>query len=334
MDKSRAAIWNGGKVRCQPVRYRANADGMLTRIYTAADNNRYASYSDDEFSLDYSGELKYLTGDWQSLGGLYRLKSDTVIINVPYSVSDEDLFYTVSPTNWGNWTFNIELYDVDEEFCVGLALLRKSDYTLQQASFKGNKPIVVREIERVENENGETVYEIRGWRSGAEYNVRTRREDTYATLIPNEIKKQQNLDLPPVGNGKNVFYLSDLEPGAVIQPMLNNGCLTGFTLFYDGKTPVYYEYSTYTLPAAITETECMVLSGRVYNLTQKGFLYTKNAPDEEISVMRNITVGSGVKVYLSENGKVYECTRDEIMKDDKILLYYDYETLNTVVLQR
>lgn len=132
----------------------------------------------------------------------------------------------------------------------------------------------------------------------------------------------------------NETGISDLAPGSVIQPMLNNEQLTGFTLFYDGKNPVYYEYSTYTLPAAITDSECMILSGRVYSVTTNGFMYTKNAGGEEITVMRNITAGSGTKIYLAEDGKVSECTRDEIRENDKVILYYDYASLNMIVIQR
>ena len=253
---------------------------------------------------------------------------------MPYDIQNEDLFYIVKPTGWGNWTFNIDLYDVDEEFNIGMAILRKQDYTLQQASFKGNKPIVVKSVAEAVNDDDELVYELTGWRNGAEYKIRTRIADTFATLIPNEIKSKTGLSLPPEESGKKVFRISDLAPGSVIQPMLNNEQLTGFTLFYDGKNPVYYEYSTYTLPSAITDTECMILSGRVYSVTSNGFMYTKNADGEEITVMRNITAGSGTKIYLAEDGKVRECTRDEIREDDKVILYYDYASLNMIVIQR
>ncbi len=333
-DKSDAALWNRGKLKHQPILYRVNSEGRLTKLITAVDNNRYASYDKNNFSLDYSGELRYLTGDWQSLGSLYKLDSDTVIINVPYNIEDEDLFYTVNPSGWGNWTFNIELYDVDEKFFIGMAILRKPDYTLQQASFKGNKPIIVDKVYRSVNDDNEPIYEIEGWRNGAKYSIKTRNINTFATLMPTEIKNKQGLSLPPSDAGKKVFSVGDLKPGSVIQPMLNNERLTGFTLFYDGETPVYYEYSTYTLPAALTDTECMVLSGRVHDLTKNGFLYTKNEPGEEITVMRNISISSSVKIYLAENGKVRECTRDELTAGDKVLMYYDYATLNLVVIQR
>ena len=77
-----------------------------------------------------------------------------------------------------------------------------------------------------------------------------------------------------------------------------------------------------------------MLSGRVHDLTKNGFLYTKNEPGEEITVMRNISISSSVKIYLAENGKVRECTRDELTAGDKVLMYYDYATLNLVVIQR
>ena len=334
IDKSLSVLWSKGKINHQPIQYRVSSSGKLTKLTTAAENNRYASFDKDNFSFDYSGELRYLTGDWQSLGGLYKLKNDTVVINVPYDIQNEDLFYIVKPTGWGNWTFNIDLYDVDEEFNIGMAILRKQDYTLQQASFKGNKPIVVKSVAEAVNDDDELVYELTGWRNGAEYKIRTRIADTFATQIPNEIKSKTGLSLPPEESGKKVFRISDLAPGSVIQPMLNNEQLTGFTLFYDGKNPVYYEYSTYTLPAAITDSECMILSGRVYSVTTNGFMYTKNAGGEEITVMRNITAGSGTKIYLAEDGKVSECTRDEIRENDKVILYYDYASLNMIVIQR
>ena len=333
-EKSQYMLWDGDKLRHQAIQYRINSSGKVTRISTAVENNRYATFDKNNFSLDYSGELRYLTGDWQSLGGLYKLKSDTVIINVPYNLNDEDLFYTVDPQGWGQWTFNIELYDVDEEFNVGMAILRKQNYVLQQASFKGNKPIIVKTVVTSLDENDNIVYGIIGWRNGVEYSIKTRITDTFATVIPPEIMKAQGLSLPPEETGKKVFSITDLKPGSVIQPMINNNQLTGFSLFYDGETPVYYEYSTYTLPASITEAECMFLSGRVHALTDKGFLYSKNQPDEEITVMRNITVGASTKFYLSENGRIFVCTADELMMNDKVLLYYDYSTLHSVVIQR
>ena len=63
--------------------------------------------------------------------------------------------------------------------------------------------------------------------------------------MPSEIMKAQGLSLPS-GDNEKTFFDCDLKLGSVIQPMLNNGRLTGF-LFYDGENPVYYEYSTYTL---------------------------------------------------------------------------------------
>lgn len=333
-DKTNGILWNGETFLHQAVMFRVNLDDEISRIATAYDNNRFASYTKDKFSLDYSGELKFLTGDWQSLGGLYGLNSKTVVINVPNDIRDEDLFYTVNPSGWGSWTFNIELYDVDEEFYVGLALLRKPDYTVQQASFKGNKPIVVKKVMRAVDENGEEVYEITGWRNGAEYKIKTRTTETYATLMPDEVRNKMGLRLPTASDKSGAFPLSRLKPGSVIQPMLNNERLTGFTLFYDGETPVYYEYSTYTLAAAITDTECMVLSGRVYDLTGKGFIFTKTEPGGEVKTMRNIFAGSTTKFYLAENGEVRECTKNELSADDKVIMYFDYAALNTVVIQR
>jgi hypothetical protein len=334
LEKNQYALWNGSQLRHQPVQYQINSSEKVTKISTAVNNNRYASYDENNFSLDYSGEITYLTGDWQSLGGLYKLKSDTVIINVPYNLKDEDLFYTVEPQGWGQWTFNIELYDVDKEFNVGMAILRKPNYILQKASFKGNKPIIVKKILTTIDENDEIVYKLTGWRNGAEYAIETRVTDTYATFMPSEIMKAQGLSLPSGDNEKNIFSIVDLKPGSVIQPMLNNGRLTGFSLFYDGENPVYYEYSTYTLPHSLTEAECMFLSGRVQNLTEKGFLYTKNQPDEEVTVMRNISIGANTKIYLSEDGRIFECTANELMINDKVLLYYDYSTLHSILIQR
>lgn len=334
LEKNQYALWNGSQLKHQPVQYQINSSEKVTKISTAVNNNRYASYDENNFSLDYSGELTYLTGDWQSLGGLYKLKSDTVIINVPYNLKDEDLFYTVEPQGWGQWTFNIELYDVDKEFNVGMAILRKPNYILQKASFRGNKPIIVKKILTTIDENDEIVYKLTGWRNGAEYAIETRVTDTYATFMPSEIMKAQGLSLPSGDNEKNIFSIVDLKPGSVIQPMLNNGRLTGFSLFYDGENPVYYEYSTYTLPHSLTEAECMFLSGRVLNLTEKGFLYTKNQPDEEVTVMRNISIGANTKIYLSEDGRIFECTANELMINDKVLLYYDYSTLHSILIQR
>ncbi|MBE5040567.1 hypothetical protein [Ructibacterium gallinarum] len=334
LEKNQYVLWNGSQLRHQPIQYRVNSLGKVTKISTAVDNNKYSTYDENNFSLDYSGEIRYLTGDWQSLGGLYKLKSDTVIINVPYNLRDEDLFYTVEPEGWGQWTFNIELYDVDKEFNVGMAILRKPNYILQQASFKGNKPIIVKDILTTIDENDEIVYELTGWRNGAEYAIKTRVTDTFATFMPPEIMKAQGLSLPSEDDVKNTFSIVDLKPGSVIQPMLNNDRLTGFSLFYDGENPVYYEYSTYALPDSITEAECMFLSGRVHTLTEKGFLYTKNQPGEEVTVMRNISIGANTKIYLSENGRVFECSADELMMNDKVLLYYDYSTLHSIVIQR
>lgn len=334
LEKNQYALWNGSQLKHQPVQYRINSSEKVTKISTAVNSNRYASYDENNFSLDYSGEITYLTGDWQSLGGLYKLKSDTVIINVPYNLKDEDLFYTVEPQGWEKWTFDIELYDVDKEFNVGMAILRKPNYILQQASFKGNKPIIVKKILTTIDENDEIVYKLTGWRNGAEYAIETRVTDTYATFMPSEIMKAQGLSLPSGDNEKNIFSIVDLKPGSVIQPMLNNGRLTGFSLFYDGENPVYYEYSTYTLPHSLTEAECMFLSGRVQNLTEKGFLYTKNQPDEEVTVMRNISIGANTKIYLSEDGRIFECTANELMINDKVLLYYDYSTLHSILIQR
>lgn len=334
LEKNQYALWNGSQLKHQPVQYQINSSEKVTKISTAVNSNRYASYDENNFSLDYSGEITYLTGDWQSLGGLYKLKSDTVIINVPYNLKDEDLFYTVEPQGWGQWTFNIELYDVDKEFNVGMAIIRKPNYILQKASFKGNKPIIVKKILTTIDENDEIVYKLTGWRNGAEYAIETRVTDTYATFMPSEIMKAQGLSLPSGDNEKNIFSIVDLKPGSVIQPMLNNGRLTGFSLFYDGENPVYYEYSTYTLPHSLTEAECMFLSGRVQNLTEKGFLYTKNQPDEEVTVMRNISIGANTKIYLSEDGRIFECTANELMINDKVLLYYDYSTLHSILIQR
>ena len=78
----------------------------------------------------------------------------------------------------------------------------------------------------------------------------------------------------------------------------------------------------------------MFLSGRVLNLTEKGFLYTKNQPDEEVTVMRNISIGANTKIYLSEDGRIFECTANELMINDKVLLYYDYSTLHSILIQR
>ena len=48
----------------------------------------------------------------------------------------------------------------------------------------------------------------------------------------------------------------------------------------------------------------------------------------------SVTAGSGTKIYLAEDGTVSECTRDEIRENDKVILYYDYASLNMIVIQR
>lgn len=332
LDIKRRTLWDGDALKDQPILYRINGDGKLVSLYTAIKNTNYGAYNLDKFSLDYSGELRYLGGDWSSLGGLYTLKSDTVVFNIPNNIDDADLFYTVSPTGWGAWTFDLELYDVDEEMGVGMVILRKSDYKVQQASFNGNQPIIVKNVVMTIDENGEIVYKVKGWRNGAEYSINTRSVDTFATRMPNEILQQQGLSLP-TGNGK-VFSISDLKPGSVIQPMINKDKLTGFTLYYDGKNKVYYEYSTYKLAEMLKDPECMFLSGRISSLTKNGFLYTKNSPEEEESIIRNIRIGAGTKIYLVENGDVFECTRNELAVNDNVLLYYNYSSLSMIVIQR
>lgn len=332
LDNKIRILWDGDALKDQPILYRINGDGKLVSLYTAIKNTNYGAYNLDKFSLDYSGELRYLGGDWSSLGGLYTLKSDTVVFNIPNNIDDADLFYTVSPTGWGAWTFDLELYDVDEEMGVGMVILRKSDYKVQQAEFNGNQPIIVKNIVMTIDETGDIVYKVKGWRNGAEYSINTRSVDTFATRMPNEILQQQGLSLP-TGNGK-IFSISELKPGSVIQPRINKDKLTGFTLYYDGKNKVYYEYSTYKLAEMLKDPECMFLSGRINSLTKNGFLYIKNSPEEEESIIRNIRIGAGTKIYLVENGDVFECTRNELSVNDNVLLYYNYSSLSMIVIQR
>ena len=108
-----------GDITKQVVMVAFNSDGELKEIKFAQPVGGFSAYgySEDNFTLDYSGTPWYISGNCCLLGGKYSINGNTTCF-VRYTLKEGDYEYGVIPFDKirGEQSYNVKIYDCDRYF--------------------------------------------------------------------------------------------------------------------------------------------------------------------------------------------------------------------------
>lgn len=140
----------------------SKSDGVLTGINFAAD-----TYDANEFSLDDSYKTRgtYIRCTATSvLDNKYSVTASTQVFIVPKGTTDvlNPAYYWVKTGSHflGNWNYNTDLYDIDQNGEVRCAVIEQAPYTPSSIN-EGHSIVVVNELCDSLNDDGDIVPQIR-----------------------------------------------------------------------------------------------------------------------------------------------------------------------------
>lgn len=331
-------LCTNGIVRRQLVKYQANDDNEINIITTATLSDEYGSYSNSEFTRNFVGSLNYLINDMNGFGGLYKLSDTTVVISVPYNKDDYDAYELLSKSSLYNMSYNLEIFNTDENYTAGVVVVYEKDKSNRTASLGNNAPVLVTSVSmRLDDDNLE-VYVIKGYRGGAAVELLMKSNDIAASSIPNEVRAAYGYELANGTDNSKKIYVKDLKPGAIIQRAVDSKArVEAFTVFYNGWDFVGFEIEkSGVLKEQLTEFENGMLMGKVVSKTTSGFILNKEGMNGKKAFNRNIIYKSNVIYYLydSKTKSVISCTQAEINSGDVVAVYYTGGLLKSVFIMR
>lgn len=310
------ALFSGGTVKPQLVCYRQNDEGELIELTSAKDDHAFGGYcEDDTFTLnyDYSREsmLMLVKGGLNVLAGKYQLTPSTVIFGIPVDhSSDKDYNILTIAQLAANTELQIRLYNVNEDYEVGMAVLQEVEDTANWV-MRTNSTITVEYVGETVNEDGEKIYLIVGLRDGKEYTGVTASENIrYVGSAPDpNPPPDAKTDKIPYHN----VYVRDLKPGSVIQVTGNRKSeivnLVVYHMPEESGEVKAYEYASQTSASyqgateKLLNAEAVATFGKVVRTTENGVIVNNKKGTDKGDFLdprwnRSIVYGGTTQIYV------------------------------------
>ena len=217
-----------GEVTPKLIRFELNDEGKIYKLYTDAGTENI--FDKECLVKAYSGNILY----WQSgstwrLGSSYRLGGDTITMFLPPADENGEYnpdFVRFSSTIYHNHNYNVEIYDVDENYIPRIVVFKNDSTSLGDTRFN----VLVEGF-------SETVYDdepyraIKGWQNGKEIKLIVSENVSLDGITPGMVIEVNKNGYGLVTGITKVF---DLETGRAINRPVNSGAMMDFYLYFYG----------------------------------------------------------------------------------------------------
>ena len=318
-------------IKNELYRFSLNGEGELKKLETYVDYSavtNYEGYDNLHFSLDYSSggvPIKYRGGNLKMFASRYMVDNNTMVFyvpNDPAATEDDYNVYNGSSFFVQDQEYNVELYDISEEFKIKVVLLSAEAGGGDAANISYSSSImVVDRITRAVSQDTES-YKVYGQYNGAATEVLAYSDDLSYT-----------------DDSGKVIRVGDLKQGDIIQYALNaKGEMRYLRVIHQNvKDAPRYEkmLPTGTVTENNVYAEFYAGFGTVTNKFKSNMIISCSENIQDIKGKRNVPI-SAANVYLvdSKTQSVKKVTADDIEKDDTVFVRINYTNTRDVIIYR
>ncbi len=229
-----------GNVVGQMVTYEANADGVLRELDYAVDGSLLPDNErETQFNLTETCEandIKYRTGNLQTIASKYFLTENTVIFAIPDDINAEEDFYVLTRDTLGSETVYplVKLYDVDRNHKVSLMQIKYTEDLFEKDYISVG---VVMGMTNVVDADGDNAYSLKLRYGGSDLTITVKdnfemtADSAGASIV--DYNKETPGFIKRTEGTTHYIDVNKLQIGDVVQYKRDNkGMATGLHLIY------------------------------------------------------------------------------------------------------
>ena len=340
---SNEVLFPGGVFKNQLIAYEIDEEtGLLTSIMSAVDYTEetdYAGYDLVNFSLEYKNSSALYRNNFIHL---YTSNSDTILFDIPSDLGLEQKYAVKTGSGVFTWNtnYNVALYDADDAYDVGVALIDRT--TTGGSSLDARRDLSINHFQRgivtfvvedkniVLNEAGEEVYELTG-KSHNGGNIET----LSLVATDNELPDTDKSSFGHIYSEYEGVKWYQLTTGDVIHFNLDsNGYVERFRLVFrqadmkDGSDNIKYKVSG--APTSST----FVVAGAVEKALANGTILFRTSENSSASTLKKSPSSNNTMIFICENGKVRKGTASELRPNEAALFVSESGILYEMVVYR
>jgi|GEM_PF-5351283 len=332
-------LFPSGSLEVQLIEFELDEVGLVTAINTAIDYTsptiEYEGYDLLNFSKEFSGSSLYRNG----FGLLYTFNDSSILFEIPRNPNDESKYKirTGASAYIYNVTYDISIYDTNEEYIVSAAVIDYSKSSsgadeirdLPENRFQGAlKTFMIESVDIVLNDEGEEVRQLTGLAFDTTNKVSRK------SLICQDDELKDTAQRYHIYEAYKLKKWNELFPGDIIHYDLDNeGKVKMFRLMFRAEdamnaTGTDVKYATHGTGASTG----FYAIGVVEKITKNGYVIFRHSATKNTSTIKKGNTPYMLWIY--ENGKIREGTLDEVRTDDPVYFGAESGTLYEMIVYR
>ncbi len=320
---------NGNKEVGQLIKFRVNAKGQLSELYTYTDKTKikgYQGYSEDEFTKDFIVDnLVYRAGNQRLFAGKYQINTGLIVFYIPMTGTKAEKQYAqIKDSSYfeGNIYYsNVAFYDVTKKRSVKVAVVTPSVASM----FTNESPVML--VENVASAvlpDGSTGYKINGYAEG---------KKLFVSVDDATIKDKGDW-------GQITKTVRELSKGDVIQyeTDVNDMLLSFRVLFSKNSNTVYFEKAAGGSVEPNNYYAVLYTGyGKIREVNETNIIFNGNTDNPDLLCAdpawdRTIPFAGTVYQYDAKTNRITIADKSELFEGNDVFVYTHLTNTKEIIL--